>query len=267
MKTSLHGLRLWVTRPRNQSAPLIASLRSAGADIVALPLLEIAPPLDPAPLENTLAQLDTFDLAVFVSPSAFDAVLARLPDGWPAHLAAAVMGPGSALRAKTRGIAHIIAPTGQFDSAGLLQEPALQNLAGKRVVLFRGDGGRDELPQTLVQRGAALTIIAAYRRLPPSFNEAHLRAELAAGCDGIIVSSSEAVQYLFRLAGGATRQQLQSVLYFAPHPRIVAALSAEGATRIELTGVGDAGITETILNHFSPIKHRALTAKKKHDAG
>lgn len=250
MNPSLQGLRLWVTRPRNQSAALIASLKNAGADVVALPLLEIAPPLDAAPLEQALAQLDTFDLAVFVSPSAFDAVLERLPDGWPTQLPAAVMGPGSALRAKARGIAQIIAPTGQFDSAGLLQEPALQQLAGKRVVLFRGDGGRDELPQTLVQRGADLTMIAAYRRLPPGFDEAHLRAELAAGCDGMVVSSSEAVQYLFRLAGEVTRQQLQSVLYFAPHPRIVAALSTEGAVRIELTSVGDAGITETILNHF-----------------
>lgn len=267
MSNALHGLRLWVTRPRNQSAPLIASLRSAGAEVVALPLLEIAPPLDLGPLDHALAQLDTFDLAVFVSPSAFDAVLERLPGGWPTQLPAAVMGPGSALRARERGIAKIIAPSGQFDSAGLLQEPALQQLAGQRVVLFRGDGGRDELPQTLVQRGAELTLIAAYRRLPPAFDEAHLRAELAAGCHGLIVSSSEAVQYLFRLAGGATRQQLQSVLYFAPHPRIVAALSAEGATRIELTGVGDAGITETILNHFSPATNRALTAKKTHDAG
>ncbi len=250
MSPSLQGLRLWVTRPRNQSATLIARLKNAGADVVALPLLEIAPPLDATPLEQALAQLDTFDLAVFVSPSAFDAVLERLPDGWPAQLPAAVMGPGSALRAQASGIAQIIAPTGQFDSAGLLQEPAMQQLAGKRVVLFRGDGGRDELPQTLVQRGADLTMIAAYRRLPPCFDEAHLRAELAAGCDGMVVSSSEAVQYLFRLAGEVTRQQLQSVLYFAPHPRIVAALRTEGATRIELTSVGDAGITETILNHF-----------------
>lgn len=267
MSTALHGLRLWVTRPRNQSAPLIGNLHRAGAEVVALPLLEIAPPLDSAPLDQALAQLDTFDLAIFVSPSAFDAVLARLPDGWPAQLPAAVMGPGSALRARERGIARVIAPSGQFDSAGLLQEPALQQLAGQRVVLFRGDGGREELPQTLVERGAELTLIAAYRRLPPNFDEAHLHAELAIGCDGLIISSSEAVQHLFRLAGDATRQQLQSVLYFAPHPRIAAALKAEGATRIELTAVGDAGITETILNHFSPIADRALTAKKTHDAG
>lgn len=267
MKTALHGLRLWVTRPRNQSAALIAKLHSAGAQVVALPLLEIAPPLDPAPLENTLAQLDTFNLAVFVSPSALDAVLERLPAGWPAHLPAAVMGPGSAMRAKESGIAQIIAPNGQFDSAGLLQEPALRQLENKRVILFRGDGGRDDLPQTLVKRGAELVIIQAYRRLPPNFDEAHLRAELASGCDGMIVSSSEAVQYLFHLAGGNTRQQLQSILYFAPHPRIVAALNAQGAARIELTSVGDAGITETILNYFSSITHRALTAKKTHDAG
>lgn len=267
MNAVLQGLRLWVTRPRAQSAPLIAKLKHAGAEVLALPLLEIAPPSDPAPLEDILSRLETFDIAVFVSPSALDAVMNRLPHGWPAHLSVAVMGPGSAIKARALGLERIIAPTSQFDSAGLLQVPAMQDLSGRRIVLFRGDGGREELPQTLKERGAQLTLVCAYRRLPPRFDEAYLRTQLATGCDGVIISSSEAVQYLFGLAGDATRQQLQSLLYFAPHPRIVTALADEGAMRVELTAVGDAGITETILNHFGPSFPRAITAKKTHDAG
>lgn len=263
----LHGLRLWVTRPSNQAAPLIALLGNAGAEILPLPLLEIAPPLDPAPLADTLARLCEFDIAVFVSPSALDAVMGQLSGPWPQHLAAAVMGPGSALKARALGLPRIIAPNSQFDSDGLLQLPAMQALAGKNVVLFQGDGGRETLPQTLQARGARLTRVAAYRRLPPAFDHAYLQAQLAAGCDGVIISSSEAVQYLFDLGGGTTLEQLQSLLYFAPHPRIITALHDQGAWQTCLTAVGDSGITETIVNHFGPQQTGPNIAKKTHDAG
>lgn len=66
-------------------------------------------------------------------------------------------------------------------------------------MLFRGESGREELPQTLINRGAHVDCISAYRRLPPRRDR--LAAELAAGCDGIIISSSEAAQHLFCLAG------------------------------------------------------------------
>ena len=267
MNSPLQGLKLWVTRPREQADELIAMLAAKGAKVLALPLLEIVPPQNPEPLNTALTQLDSYDMAVFVSPSALDAVLNRLPAGWPATIPAAVMGPGSAQRARKQGLAKIIAPSSQFDSDGLLQLVEMQQLSGQRIVLFRGDGGRETLPETLRARGAELTIICAYHRRPPAFDASHLLTQLNAGCDGMIVSSSEAVQYLFDVGGGATRQQLQSVLYFAPHPRIVATLKQAGAINVELTAVGDAGITETILNHFSPNQNRAFTAKSTHDAG
>lgn len=264
---SLAGLRLWVTRPRQQADALIALLKDAGAEVAALPLLEIAPTENPAPLDAALAGLESFDLAIFVSPSALDAVCERLLSPWPEKLAVAVMGPGSLRRAHELGIKTIISPQGQFDSAGLLQLPQMQNLAGRRVVLFRGNGGRDALPRTLTGRGAELTLVECYRRLPPAFDASRLEAEFGRGCDGIVVSSSEAVHYLFRLAGGQTLQRLQSSLYFAPHPRILAALEAEGAQRAVLTAVGDAGIAASLNEYFSPAAGRALTAKKTNDAG
>lgn len=267
MTIGLSGLRLWVTRPRDQAAGLIAAIKSLGADVAALPLLEIAPPANFTPLDTALAQLEQFDLAIFVSPSAINAVCDRLSRSWPQSVPVAVMGPGSVQRAEECGMQNIISPDRQFDSAGLLQMPQLQAISGKKIVLFRGDGGREDLPQTLRERGADLTLIQAYRRLPPAFDEAHLRAELNAGCDGIVITSSEAVHYLFRLAGEQTRLQLQSHLYFAPHARIVAALTEEGAHHAVLTAVGDTGITATITQYFSPELVRALTTKKTHDAG
>ncbi|WP_018746180.1 uroporphyrinogen-III synthase [Chitiniphilus shinanonensis] len=251
MSAALAGRRIWVTRPAAQADALTDALTRQGAVAVRLPLLEIAPPADPALLDAALAALDDFALAVFVSPSALDAVATRLHRPWPPTTAAAVVGPGSAERARQLGIAPVIAPPEQYDGAGLLAElDRLGGWAGRRAVLFRGDGGRDELPQGLAARGLALTTVAAYRRLPPVFDDARLRRELDAGCDGAVISSSEAAQYLFALAGDATRERLQSLLYFAPHPRIIAALAEHGASAV-LTRAGDAGIVDTLCRHFA----------------
>lgn len=247
----MKDLRLWVTRPAQQAAGLMGLLQEAGARAITLPLLEIAAPADPAPLASALAHLLQFDLAVFISPTALDAVFAQRTEAWPASLPVAVVGPGSERRARELGINQIICPARQFDSEGLLAEPAMQSLQGKKVVIFRGNGGRELLPRALQERGALLTLISAYQRQPPSLDPAGLDAELAAGCDGIIISSSEAAQYLFQLAGGLTLQQLQSCLYFVPHPRIAETLTALGAKQIELTEAGDRGILHGIRQHFA----------------
>ncbi|TJZ77465.1 uroporphyrinogen-III synthase [Chitiniphilus eburneus] len=251
MTGPLANRRIWVTRPQAQADALVAALRAQGATAVRLPLLEIAPPADPAILDATLDDLPRAALAIFVSPSALDAVFARLDRPWPAQVTAAVVGPGSAARARALGIDRVIAPPERYDSAGLLAE--LDRLGGwqdRRAILFRGDGGRDDLPVGLRERGLDLTVVAAYRRLPPAFDVERLWRELAAGCDGAVISSSEAAQHLFALGGDATRERLQSLLYFAPHPRIIAALAEQGAHAV-LTQAGDAGIVDTLCRHFA----------------
>lgn len=246
----LQGRRLWVTRPVAQATALSDALSAQGAEVLQWPLLDIAPPADPAPLAAALQQLASFELAIFISPSALDAVFAQHASPWPASLPVAVVGPGSAKRAAELGVAQIICPPQQFDSEGLLAMPELQNLAGKRIVIFRGHGGRDLLPSALAAAGAQLSLISCYQRLPPNWDASELLTQLTHGCDGLIISSSEAAQHLFHIGGELARHRLQSVQYFAPHPRIVAVLHALGAQQVMLTDAGDVGITRSICLHF-----------------
>src|SRR6266849_3396034 len=53
----LAAKRVVITRAESQSATLAAALRSQGAQVVSLPLIQILPPLDYAPLDSALRGL------------------------------------------------------------------------------------------------------------------------------------------------------------------------------------------------------------------
>ncbi|WP_269531294.1 fused uroporphyrinogen-III synthase HemD/membrane protein HemX [Chitinimonas sp. BJYL2] len=233
--------RFLVTRPANQSAQLARLLREAGAEPLLAPMIVINDPASPAELDAVLTRLGDYDLAVFVSPSALDEVGRRV-SAWPPELAVAVVGPASRERAVELGMLEVISPGERFDSEGLLAHPALQKLEGKRVVLFRGNGGRELLADTLVSRGAQLDVVEAYRRQPPAITTDQLSALIEPGCDGVIITSSEAAENLFSLADAALAEQLRGLRFFVSHPAVAEAVQRLGADAVTLTEVGDVGI-------------------------
>jgi uroporphyrinogen-III synthase len=78
----LAGIRVVVTRAEHQAAGLAAALGAAGAAVAHLPLLEVTPPADPAPLARARATLPLYDWVVLTSANA---VAALLPAGSPAQ--------------------------------------------------------------------------------------------------------------------------------------------------------------------------------------
>lgn len=248
--STLANRHFLITRPENQAERLATLLEDAGASALLAPMITITDTSLPAELEAVLARLGSYDIAVFISPTALDKVGAKLAQ-WPENLPAAVIGSGSRERAEQMGVKHIISPPLRFDSEGLLAEADLQEISGKRIVLFRGNGGREILADTLAARGASVDIVESYRRLPPTMELAQLENLLAGPCDGVIVTSSECVHNLFALAGSALSARLCSMLFFASHPRIADAARQHGVSRVLLTAAGDAGIVATLVECFA----------------
>ncbi|MBV8656379.1 MAG: uroporphyrinogen-III C-methyltransferase [Burkholderiales bacterium] len=250
MTPTLVNRRFLVTRPESQSDRLAELLREEGAEPILAPMIAIGETSDPAALDDVLGRLGDFDLAVFVSPTALDQVAGRIAQ-WPADLPAAVIGPASRDRALELGLADVIVPENRYDSEGLLEHPNLQQMAGKRVVLFRGNGGRELLAETLAARGATVEIVEAYRRLPPTIASDALAAMMEGGCDGVIVTSSEAVHNLFAVADESLREHLLGLLFFASHPAIADSVRRQGVGRVIGTASGDAGIVATLKECFA----------------
>ena len=112
----------------------------------------------------------------------------------PATLKIATIGQGSVRALHDYGVTNVIAPQDRFDSEALLAMPELKNIEGWSVVIFRGNGGRKLLGDTLKARGAKVEYVTCYQRTKPHQDATML---LTANPDAITVTSSEALGYLW----------------------------------------------------------------------
>jgi uroporphyrinogen-III synthase len=209
----LAGRHVLVTRPAHQAGALCGLIEAAGGRVTALPTIEIAPPADPAPADALLARLHEFDLAVFVSANAVHSVHALLRGRpWPPSTRIAAVGRGSAAALACHGWRVDVQPAREFTSEGLLAESALRDPRGWRVLILRGDGGRELLADTLRARGAEVVHAEVYRRILPAGTGAALARVAGAepAVDTVVASSNEGLLNLYMASGEALRAWLLS---------------------------------------------------------
>jgi len=277
-----------VTRPAGQSRQLTEALQAAGLDVLSFPLLAIGPAADDGPLRAALARLPDFALVVFVSPNAIAYALDALAlaqggaAGWPETVPVAVVGPASVAALAERGIAaprhRVISPAGadgsaaeidpaeaRFDSEALWTQLDVPALAGREVLIVRGNGGRDWLGDKLREAGATVLAVEAYRRtmpVPGSMQWQAVRDGLKPGAapQAWLLTSSEAVRNLDRLARdnlspdeGAALREVQCI---APHARIAEQAAALGFQHILPAAPGDEGLLAACLRWAEPYRNQ-----------
>lgn len=258
-----------ITRPAGQSNELIARLAEVGLATLDFPLIDVAPVTDDAPLRAALSSLERYALVVFVSPNAVDHAFAHSDTIWPHALPIGVVGPGSVQALARHGVSapayNVISPpsgadeeAARFDSEGLFAaiDMALgaTNLEGKRVLIVRGDGGREWLAERLREAGAEVETVAAYRRLVPEPSIggwARVHELLAGEPHAWLLTSSEGVRNLHELAQDHLTVdeivQLKRATLVTPHPRIAQTARALGFDSITVSGAGDERIVRTLL--------------------
>lgn len=242
----LAGLNIVVTRPREQAAGLAQRIEQLGGRALLLPLLEIEAVSDDRALHEQLSRLNQADLAIFISPNAVQYGMAaiRTSGALPPSLKFAAVGQGSAKALRELGIGRVIAPATRFDSEGLLALPELQDVDGRRVMIFRGDGGRELLGDTLKARGATVEYVTCYLRSKSAVDGSAL---LAASPDAITVTSSEALNHLREALDMAQRQAVCAIPLLVPHERIAGAAKQQGWQHVVVTGSGDDGLLSGLI--------------------
>lgn len=202
-----HRPGVLVTRPAGQAAALGDGLRAAGFAPLYLPTLAIEA-ADAAVAVAALRAALPCAVAIFISANAVQHALPVIAaaGGLPAGCRVAAVGPASARALRAAGFADVLMPEARFDSEGLLALPELHQVAGRRVVIFRGEGGRTLLADTLAARGADLRAVICYRRVAAG-DPAQLKAWLETNAIAALTATSRAsLDGLLTLAGPAATQ-------------------------------------------------------------
>jgi uroporphyrinogen-III synthase len=240
---SFAGRGVVLTRPRDLAAAFAKRIESRGARAIIFPTIEI----QPLPAPPALSEVARFDFVVFVSPSAVRVAERMLPP-WPATVKAVAIGFGTKRELDRLGVAPVIVPQEGADSEAVLAAPEMQQVAGKRVLIVRGDDGRPLLGDTLAARGAAVEYAQCYRRVRPHADPSPL---LAAGRRGEV----DAVVALSALALGNFVEMTQGALaaatpFFVSHERIARHARSLGVREVIVAEPGDDAMIERLVAYF-----------------
>ena len=114
-----------------------------------------------------------------------------------------------------------IVPQEIFNSEALLALGAMTAVAGKRVMIVRGNGGRNKLGDTLRARGAEVHYVEVYQRRLPRVDQARLARDWQQqAMDAIVVTSGEALKNLPLLVGAPLRDRLLASCLVVVNPRL-----------------------------------------------
>jgi uroporphyrinogen-III synthase len=190
-------VRVVVTRPAHQAAGLLAAFRAAGAQAEPLPLIEVAPPDDPAPLERAARDIAGYDWIAFASANAADALLARLPSGLPTGVHTAAVGPATAEALRRRGIEPALVADDRR-AEGLAAELAPLLPPGARVLLPQPADARSVLAAELTRAGAVVDAVIAYAKRLPAAAPARARELFGEGGPlGWVTFTSPSIAHAF----------------------------------------------------------------------
>lgn len=249
----LAGVGVLVTRPAAQADGLCKLIEGAGGAAHRFPVLEIGAPRDPQPLRDVAGQLDGYDCAIFVSANAVQRTLDVLLEDrpWPSSVRIAVIGRRSAQELERYGLSADLCPEVRFDSEGLLALPVLKDVDGQRFVIFRGDGGREYLAETLRHRGASVDYIEAYSRKRPDSDVSPLMKQWQSGAiDVVVVNSAESLRNLWDMLGDAGQQLLKQTPVLVVSERMLPLIQPLGLTKPPLLArsATDDAVIEALLD-------------------
>lgn len=254
MSNSLHGLRVLVTRPAHQAQMLCQLIEADGGKAVLLPTIEIADAIDQVALQTAIQALAENELAIFVSPNAVQKsvpIIQQYWQPWPAVVKVAAVGASSAQALRDNYLPVDFCPVKPFNSEGLLALSALQDVTNKRIIIFRGEGGRELLATTLRERGAKVREAIVYRRILPKLlvDVALLEKTI----DIIICTSNTGLQNLLTLVGESARPWLQNMPLLVISERMAILAKTLGFVKAPLIAdnATDVAIMTTLISYLN----------------
>ena len=242
-KLNPNNRRVLITRPQAKSAQLQTLLLSHQLYCLSYPLVQFSVKIAPLAQQSLLEA----DIIIAVSENAVIFANQQISD-WPETAQYFAVGKATQQQFSLLGISADSPENAT--SEGLLALSHLANVQNKRVVLLRGNGGREYLAQELDRRGARVEYVETYcRELVPVDHSDQVLQWQQAQINTIVVTSGEILQYLWDNIGEINRCWLKRLSLIVPSQRIVTIAENLGFQTIELSnGADNESILKILLN-------------------
>ena len=251
----LLGRRVVVTRSPGQASELARRLHNVGAQVVEVPTIDIADPLDGGEvLRSALARVADYDWLVVTSPNGARRTLAELRDARDlAGVRLAAIGPGTAGVLSDHRLNPDLVPD-RYVAEGLLEVFPDPPAGGGRVLLCRAQVARDLLPDGLRARGWTVDVVDAYRTVPVPLDGRALRR--VADADAVTFTSASSARNLVSAIAAGGQDDLASSV-----PPVVVAIgpiTAAAAEELGLVVTAEAsphtldGLVDALVAHLGP---------------
>jgi uroporphyrinogen-III synthase len=248
---------LLLTRPAEESIALAATLADAGIFSSSLPLLEIEAVPVSAAQRSQILDLDHYCAVIVVSKPAARLGLDLVDRYWPQPPLQAWFSVGAATAQILEDHdLNVTCPAVGDDSEALLQLPQLQAVIAKpdaRVLIMRGEGGRELLAERLSELGASVDYLELYRRSLPEYPAGTLSHKVRERrLNGLVVSSGQGFEHLRQLAGDDW-SHLSQLTLFVPSPRVAGMAQAAGARNVvDCRGASAAALLAALREYPAP---------------
>ena len=207
-----------VLRPAEQADKTIEMIQLQGWLAVHFPTIEIISRKIDA--EAVAEKLSIYDWIIFVSQNAvfhFFDQLADLPAEMPKI---AAVGQSTARALTANGLTVNTQPDINYTSEGLLEAPEFHRVNHQKILIVRGNGGRELLADTLRQRGASVSYAEVYERRLAHPETGQLVQNWSTQIDVIIATSNLLLDNLIKLVGDKLEQKLFNTPLLVISPRM-----------------------------------------------
>jgi len=199
-------MRVLITRSKENSQTLANHLATLGDTLIPFPVMTFRPTTQQTALQAAIDVLNLSTMAIFISQPAVHFTVPLIQQHWKTlpPIQWAAIGPATQKALRDYDILAITPPNPPYESESLLAMPQLQQVRHQTITLFRGNGGRELLYETLTLRGATVHMVESYERALLDINIAlQLKTIREAPVDALVITSLESLHYFLTLVGPA----------------------------------------------------------------
>jgi len=227
---SLADKTVIVTRPLTQAQNILELLEVRSATTIHFPVIRISAADNLDTVKQCFANLENYQIIIFISANAVHYAMTAAQElgiRFDNHVLATV-GPATKVALESNGYKISITPATGFTSEDLLADPGLQNIAQQNILIVRGNGGREQLRQTLESRNAKVDYAEVYQRQIPNTRNPVELDQLSSADTAILLYSVESAQNLWSLCTPGEQQWLKMVTCIAGSMRIAESVAKLG---------------------------------------